>query len=66
MLPNIQNEKELANMCLQMRQLYDIIKKTNDDICYLSVGMTNDYLIAIKNGSNMIRVGSGIFGNRNY
>ena len=33
---------------------------------YLSMGMTNDYEIAIEEGSNMIRVGSAIFGNRIY
>lgn len=33
---------------------------------YLSAGMTNDYELAIEEGSNLIRVGSGIFGKRNY
>lgn len=33
---------------------------------YLSMGMTNDYEIAIEEGSNMIRIGTGIFGKRNY
>ena len=33
---------------------------------YLSMGMTNDYVIAIEEGSNMVRIGSGIFGDRNY
>ena len=33
---------------------------------YLSMGMTNDYKIAMKNGSNMLRIGQGIFGERNY
>lgn len=32
----------------------------------LSMGMTNDYCIAIEEGSNMVRVGEGIFGQRNY
>ena len=32
----------------------------------LSIGMSDDYNIAIKNGSTMIRVGSKIFGKRNY
>ena len=32
----------------------------------LSIGMSDDYDIALKNGSNMIRVGSKIFGKRNY
>ena len=33
---------------------------------YLSMGMTNDYEIAIEEGSNMVRIGTGIFGKRNY
>jgi len=32
----------------------------------LSMGMSGDYELAIANGSNMIRVGSAIFGARNY
>jgi uncharacterized pyridoxal phosphate-containing UPF0001 family protein len=32
----------------------------------LSIGMSDDYQLAINNGSNMIRVGSKIFGQRNY
>lgn len=32
----------------------------------LSIGMSNDYKTAIKAGSNMVRIGTGIFGNRNY
>ena len=31
---------------------------------YLSIGMTGDYKIAIANGSNMIRIGRAIFGQR--
>ncbi|MDF2883441.1 MAG: hypothetical protein K0R54_3998 [Clostridiaceae bacterium] len=33
---------------------------------YLSMGMTEDYKIAIEEGSNMVRIGTGIFGSRNY
>ena len=32
----------------------------------LSMGMTNDYEIAIEEGATMIRVGTGLFGKRNY
>ena len=32
----------------------------------LSMGMSADYLIAIEEGSNMVRIGSKIFGERNY
>ncbi len=35
-----------------------------DDMPYLSMGMSNDYLIAVESGANMIRVGRGIFGDR--
>ena len=38
----------------------------NVNLEILSMGMSGDYDLAIKNGSNMIRVGSAIFGNRNY
>ncbi|MFA5577737.1 MAG: YggS family pyridoxal phosphate-dependent enzyme [Tissierellaceae bacterium] len=46
----------------------DIIKRNYEGLKmdYLSMGMTNDYKLAIEEGSNMIRVGSFIFGERNY
>lgn len=45
-----------------------IISNNYEDLSidYLSMGMTNDFEIAIQEGSNMIRVGTGIFGQRNY
>ena len=49
-----------------MREIYDIIKLQDENFEYLSVGMSSDYKIAIENGSNLIRVGSLIFGKRNY
>lgn len=41
-------------------------KIDNIDIKELSMGMTNDYIVAIEEGSTMIRVGTGIFGHRDY
>ncbi|MEJ8554987.1 YggS family pyridoxal phosphate-dependent enzyme [Tepidibacter sp. Z1-5] len=38
----------------------------NVDMKYLSMGMSNDYKIAIEEGANMVRVGTSIFGKRNY
>ncbi len=38
----------------------------HEDIKYLSMGMTHDYEIAIEEGANMVRVGTGIFGERDY
>lgn len=64
MLPLNATEKENIKLCLQMREIYDIIKEKDENITYLSVGMSEDYRTAIKNGSNMIRLGSRIFGKR--
>jgi len=53
-----------------LKKLYDSIKSTyfKDEASFdtLSMGMSSDYLLAIEEGSNMIRVGSSIFGDRNY
>lgn len=53
----------------QMKQLsVDIDSKNIDNIemGVLSMGMTGDYEVAIEEGATMVRVGTGIFGNRNY
>ena len=49
-----------------LKQLYDQLAKKNSKFEILSMGMSGDYKIAIAKGSNMIRVGSKIFGERNY
>jgi len=48
--------------------LVDINKEKIDNISMkvLSMGMTNDYIVAIEEGATMVRVGTGIFGARNY
>lgn len=48
--------------------LLDIASKNIDniDMSVLSMGMTNDYMVAIEEGATMVRVGTGIFGERNY
>jgi pyridoxal phosphate enzyme (YggS family) len=53
----------------KMHNLFvDIAEKNYDniDMKYLSMGMTNDYMIAVEEGANILRVGTGIFGARNY
>ncbi len=52
-----------------LKQLFDAVQKyttTNFTPSVLSMGMSGDYLIAIKEGSTMVRIGSAIFGKRNY
>lgn len=51
----------------QLREIFEEIKSHNIpgvDMKYLSMGMTSDYDIAVEEGSNMLRVGSAIFGKR--
>jgi uncharacterized pyridoxal phosphate-containing UPF0001 family protein len=40
--------------------------QTDDNFREISMGMSNDYLLAIENGSTMVRIGSTIFGDRCY
>ena len=49
-----------------LKGIFDSKKKKLSDFDILSMGMSNDYEIALKAGSNMIRIGSKIFGSRNY
>ena len=63
------NEKQIKDEFASLRSLFDKLKKIekkNIKLEILSMGMTGDYKIALENGSNMIRVGSAIFGARNY
>ena len=51
-----------------LKNIFEDIKAQNipnTDMKYLSMGMTQDYEIAVEEGSNMLRVGSAIFGKRN-
>ena len=67
--PNVENPEENRPIFRKLKQLsVDIIAKNIDNISMeiLSMGMTNDYEVAIEEGSTMIRVGTGIFGTRYY
>lgn len=57
---------KIASLCLQMREIYDKLKSIDDRIDTLSMGMSADYPIAVKYGSNMLRIGSYLFGKRHY
>ena len=60
------DESIIKNEFNNLKNIYDNIRKEIDDFNILSMGMSNDYKIALESGSNMIRVGSKIFGKRNY
>ena len=64
------NQQQLEEEFDSLKQFFDIqttkTVRANCTLNVLSMGMSGDYPLAIKNGSNMIRIGSAIFGSRNY
>lgn len=68
-LPKNDNQMNNRLHFLNIRRLYlDISTKKYDNVCmdYLSMGMSGDFEVAIMEGSNMVRIGSAIFGERKY
>lgn len=66
MLPISDDEGFLASLVEKMRMLFDETKAYDENIKYLSMGMSGDYKLCVAHGSNMVRLGTTIFGKRNY
>lgn len=66
MLPVSDDENYLASLVKKMRGLYDSVKASDSEVEYLSMGMSGDWELCLQNGANMIRLGTAIFGERNY
>ena len=60
------DENQVRKEFAQLKSMFGNLKTKLDDITILSMGMSGDYQIAIEEGSNMVRIGSSIFGARNY
>lgn len=60
------DENQVRREFAQLKSMFDELTTKLDDITTLSMGMSGDYQIAIEEGSNMVRIGSSIFGARNY
>ena len=58
MAPHTSITKEIEKRFKKTKEVYDNINVEYQDFKYLSMGMSNDYKIAINEGSNMIRIGS--------
>ena len=64
-IPSNTIKKEiLINEYKQLKMIYENLKSKYSTIDTLSMGMSNDYLLAIENGSNLVRIGTKIFGKR--
>lgn len=67
--PFVENPEDNLQYFKEIKQLsVDIDKQNIDNVTMnvLSMGMTGDYMVAIEEGATMVRVGTGIFGERNY
>jgi hypothetical protein len=63
------NYSDVENCRPLFRRMYEIfveVGKARQNFDILSMGMTHDYKIAIEEGANMVRIGTAIFGERNY
>jgi len=67
--PYVENAEENRQYFVKLRQLsVDIMNKNIDNVSMdiLSMGMTGDYQVAVEEGASYVRVGTGIFGERDY
>ncbi len=64
--PTNGDKNQIIESFKKTKNIYDNIKADNENIEYLSIGMSGDYKLAIEEGSNMVRIGSLIFGKRSY
>jgi pyridoxal phosphate enzyme (YggS family) len=66
MAPFTNDKDVIRNSFVKLRKVFENLNKRNFNLEELSMGMTNDYEIAIEEGSTMLRIGTAIFGERNY
>lgn len=64
MLPISDDVALLQDLCKKMRTLFERARDTDENVRYLSMGMSGDFRLCMENGSNMVRVGTAIFGER--
>jgi len=65
-MPIAEDAETLRPYFRRMRRMFEELGRAGMDMEILSMGMSNDCLIAAEEGSTMVRVGRGIFGSRNY
>ncbi|WP_445455113.1 YggS family pyridoxal phosphate-dependent enzyme [Flavobacterium sp. HNIBRBA15423] len=61
-----ENQNQIKKEFLRLKSIFDKLNTEHFKLNTLSMGMSGDYELAISCGSTMVRIGSSIFGNRNY
>ena len=67
--PRFGNPEDSRPYFVETRKIFEKVKKLdlpNIEMRYLSMGMTNSYQIALEEGANMVRIGTKLFGERDY
>ena len=65
--PNVENSEDNREIFKKLKKMFIDIRRKNYDnveVRFLSMGMSGDYVVALEEGANFIRVGTGIFGKR--
>lgn len=65
--PYAENPEEVRGYFAELRHLFGVLsdkKSANFEMKYLSMGMSNDFEVAVEEGANIVRIGSSIFGDR--
>lgn len=65
-LPYLDDSEKLRNYFKEMKKLFDQLSVNVINLNELSMGMTNDYQIAVEEGATIVRVGTALFGEREY
>ncbi len=70
MASNTDDESKIRSEFGSLKDIFDFVKQNyfadKPEFCELSMGMSSDWKIAVEKGSTMVRIGSTIFGHRNY
>ena len=68
MASNTDDDRQVKREFAQLKQLFDEVRGNMSDASFdtLSMGMSHDYLMAVEQGSTMVRIGTTIFGERVY
>ncbi len=67
--PRLGNPEDSRSYFVETKKIFDRIKRlnlSNVEMKYLSMGMTNSYQVALEEGANVVRIGTKIFGERDY
>lgn len=64
--PYVDDPEEVRPVFRELRSLFEYLRNNSQGVSmsYLSMGMTNDYQVAVEEGANLLRLGTGIFGDR--